>query len=111
MPLPFATRAKRLTLVLVLTWVPMGIYYAFFWDPTARLCRDHPCVDLQHGLVAFDNHLRHLTTVWDLIEGLGHPGGNIFTPTTQRITSNLPLIYNDPKSREFGDDDRKLKNS
>ncbi|KAJ7143081.1 hypothetical protein C8R43DRAFT_1015606 [Mycena crocata] len=66
-------------------------------------CNDHLCLDPPNGLRIFDAHIRHLTGVWDLIEGLGHPGMETFTPTRQRLMhDSYPLgVYRDTASQVF----------
>jgi hypothetical protein len=70
-----------------------GVYQRFGPDLTGSsstrlasesLCGDHPCLDLKTGLVVYNNHLRHITEIWSLFEGLGQPGGEVFTPTANR---------------------------
>ncbi|KAJ7168335.1 hypothetical protein C8R43DRAFT_984029 [Mycena crocata] len=67
-------------------------------------CNDHPCLTLTTGLDVVHAHLRHLIGIWDLVDGLGHPGMTTFVPTAQRSWSPdaYPIgVYRDTTSRDL----------
>ncbi|KAJ7147320.1 hypothetical protein C8R46DRAFT_1130010 [Mycena filopes] len=68
------------------------------------LCTDHPCVGIPAVLQIVNSHVNHISAIWDLVEGLGHPGLN-FHPTAQRLDratcQSCPVIHHDLKSERF----------
>ncbi|KAJ7620591.1 hypothetical protein DFH06DRAFT_1306147 [Mycena polygramma] len=55
------------------------------WSSGLRPCNNRPCLDLPDGLRILDAHVRHVTGIWDLVEGLGYPGMQTFTPARRRL--------------------------
>ncbi|KAJ6482861.1 hypothetical protein C8R47DRAFT_1217784 [Mycena vitilis] len=55
------------------------------WSSALRPCNNRPCLDLPDGLRILDSHIRHVTGIWDLVEGLGYPGRQTFAPTRKRL--------------------------
>lgn len=50
----------------------------------ADLCGDHACLEFSNGLRMVDAHVKHITGIWDLVEGLGPAEVIRFHPTRQR---------------------------
>ncbi|KAJ7147372.1 hypothetical protein C8R46DRAFT_1130175, partial [Mycena filopes] len=77
--------------------------YRPFKAPTTQSCNSRRCLDLAAGVQISNEHIQHVTGIWDLIEALGHPESTTFTPTAQRLGNpdSYPIVvYHDP-SREF----------
>ncbi|KAJ7160775.1 hypothetical protein C8R46DRAFT_1105633 [Mycena filopes] len=76
------------------------------WSNSSRNpCTGHACLGTSDGLQIIDSYIQHISTMWDFVDGLGHPGGNTFVPATRRLNpatySKWPNAYDDPVSIVF----------
>ncbi|KAJ6482869.1 hypothetical protein C8R47DRAFT_1132955 [Mycena vitilis] len=74
------------------------------WAP-GFACSDHRCLDTARGLRITDGHVKHMTGIWDFVEGMGHPGGKTFVPVAigrlNPATHEWPPMYHDAASERF----------
>ncbi|KAJ7620578.1 hypothetical protein DFH06DRAFT_1234242 [Mycena polygramma] len=74
------------------------------WAPSLA-CSDHHCLDTTDGLRIMDGHVKHMVGIWNLVEGMGHPGGTTFVPVAigrlNPATHEWPPMYHDAASERF----------
>ncbi|KAJ7160789.1 hypothetical protein C8R46DRAFT_1105663 [Mycena filopes] len=100
--------------LFLLVWIVLPTQHLFQplealgWSNTSRnLCTDHACLGTSDGLQIIGSYMQHMSTMWDFVDGFGHPGSKTFFPASRRLDpatySGWPNAYNDPVAVSFLD--------